>query len=128
MATGCSCNTFALSAAFHHIFTSGKIENTLRLLHKCELVPGYKTCCYFTISINSAGHVTCYMSAEILKSAHGGNHRYIHFFSADFYDFFAIFKAFFCNFFLWFWHLAKMTVTTITFRRFWSGCYVLLPN
>ena len=26
------------------------------------------------------------------------------------------------------WHFAKMTVTTVTFRRFWSGCYALLPN
>jgi hypothetical protein len=38
---------------------------------------------YCTISINSAGHVTHYMPAEILNSAHGGNDRYIEFFSAD---------------------------------------------
>ena len=38
--------------------------------------------------INSAGHVTHYMPAEILNSAHGGNDRYIHLFSVDFYDFF----------------------------------------
>ena len=44
---------------------------------------------YCTIPINAAGHVTRYMPAEILNSAHGGNDRYIHFFSADFYDFFA---------------------------------------
>ena len=50
---------------------------------------------YCPISINSAGHVTRYMPAEILNSAHGGNDCYIHIFSADFYDFFAIFKAFF---------------------------------
>ena len=35
---------------------------------------------YCAISINSAGHVTCYMPAEILNSAHGGNDRYIPFF------------------------------------------------
>ena len=46
---------------------------------------------YCTISINSAGHVTRYMPAEILNSAHGGNDRYIQFFSADFYDFFCDF-------------------------------------
>ena len=34
------------------------------------------------------------MPAEILNSAHGGNDHYIHIFLADFYDFFAIFKAF----------------------------------
>ena len=39
---------------------------------------------YCAISINSAGHVTRYMPAEILNSAHGGNDRYIPFFSADF--------------------------------------------
>ena len=50
---------------------------------------------YCAISINSAGHVTRYMPAEILNSAHGGNGRYKHFFSAHFYDFVAIFKAFF---------------------------------
>ena len=43
---------------------------------------------YCAISINSAGR---YMPAEILNSARGGNDRYKHFFSADFYDFFAIF-------------------------------------
>ena len=35
---------------------------------------------YCAISINSAGHVTRYMPAEILNSAHGGNDRYIPFF------------------------------------------------
>ena len=50
---------------------------------------------YCTILINSAGHVTRYMPAKNLDSAHGGNDCYIHIFSADFYDFFAIFKAFF---------------------------------
>jgi hypothetical protein len=35
------CNTSALSAAFHHIFTSHKIENTLRLLHRGELLPNF---------------------------------------------------------------------------------------
>jgi len=30
-----------------------------------------------------AGHVTCYMPAEILILAHGGNDHYIDFFSAD---------------------------------------------
>ena len=55
---------------------------------------------YCAISINSAGHVTRYMPAEILNSAHGGNDRYIHIFSADFYDFFAIFKAFFTTSFM----------------------------
>jgi len=38
---------------------------------------------YCAILINSAGHVTCYMPAEILISAHGGNDCYIAFFSAD---------------------------------------------
>ena len=32
------------------------------------------------------------------------------------------------DFFLWFRHLAKMTITTVTFRRFWSSCYMLLLN
>ena len=50
---------------------------------------------YCTISINLAGHVTRYMPAKILNSAHRGNDRYIHFFLANFYDFFVIFKAFF---------------------------------
>ena len=35
----CSCNTPALSAVFHHIFTSYKIKNTERLLHTCEPLP-----------------------------------------------------------------------------------------
>jgi len=37
---------------------------------------------YCTISINLAGHVTCYMPAEILNSAHEGNDCYMNFFSA----------------------------------------------
>ena len=49
---------------------------------------------YCAISINSAGHVTRYMPAEILNSAHGGNDRYMHFFSADFTIFLRFLKPF----------------------------------
>ena len=38
---------------------------------------------YCTIPINLAGHITCYMPAEILNSAHERNVCYIDFFSAD---------------------------------------------
>ena len=38
---------------------------------------------YCTISVNSAGHVMCYMPAKILTPAYGGNDHYMDFFSAD---------------------------------------------
>ena len=75
--------------------------------------------------INSAGHVTCYMPAEILNSAHGGNDHYIHFFSADFYDFFAIFKAFFMTSFYGFGTWPKWPLQPLHFGIFGAAvtCY-----
>ena len=67
------------------------------------------------------------MPAKILNSAHWGNDHYIHIFLADFSIFLWFLKPF-LRLLLWFRHLAKMIVTTVTFRCFWSGCYVLLPN
>ena len=49
---------------------------------------------YCAISINSAGHVTRYMPAEILNSAHGGNDRYIPFFQQIFRIFLRFLKPF----------------------------------
>ena len=73
---------------------------------------------YCTISINSAGPVTRYMPAEILNSAHGGNDCYIHFFLADFYDFFAIFKAFFTTSFYCFGTWPKWPLQPLHFGVF----------
>ena len=49
---------------------------------------------YCAISINSAGHVTRYMPAEILNLAHGGNDRYIPFFQQIFRIFLRFLKPF----------------------------------
>ena len=38
---------------------------------------------YYPILVNSAGHVMCYIPAEILILKHGGNDCYVDFFSAD---------------------------------------------
>ena len=73
---------------------------------------------YCTISINSAGHDTRYMPAKILHSAHGGNDRYIDFFSADFYDFLAIFKAFFMTSFYGFSTWPKWLLQLLDFGVF----------
>ena len=92
--------------------------------------------CYCTILINSAGHVvphwdrsginlsiylsvTRYMPAEILNSAHGGNDRYIHFFLADFYDFFLRFlKPFFTTSFYGFGTWPKWLLQPLHFGVF----------
>ena len=58
------------------------------------------------------------MPAEILNSAHGGNDRYKHFFSADFYDFFAIFKAFFTTSFYGFGTWPKWPLQPLHFGVF----------
>ena len=47
------------------------------------VAPLLATLKYCTILVNLAGHVMCYMPAEILISAHGGNDCYIDFFGGQ---------------------------------------------
>jgi hypothetical protein len=68
---------------------------------------------YCTISINSVGHVTCYIAAKILISAPHGNDCYIQFFSSS-----AIKKkklSFFGHFSQ---HMTRLTVTSRDYLLF----------
>ena len=116
--------TLVLSYFYIYILTSSdSLLNTTGFcdssVHNLVVVAGNSHSLYYcAISINSAGHVTRYMPAEILNSAHGGNDRYKYFFSADFYDFFAIFKAFFTTSFYGFGTWPKWPLQPLHFGVF----------
>jgi hypothetical protein len=93
-----------------------------------ELASHYIDSSYCDISINSAGPVTRYTPAEILVSALWSGHRYIaqkiRQVTAGGPKIWGIQRGTRQSIR----HLPKMTVTSVTFRRFERPRYALLPN